>query len=192
MIGLAKKFFRVLQRVSKSSISRQDRLDVLFGIFFTHLTLIVWSGMCGCLGDSFVLYNSILLVSIIWSLQHHESEEAPFIAFCLDTLAIVFDIVNMSLNWPDVQTGGAMQFGAAMAIMNLLLRPLSCYLLFRIVQDRAEPEGSQGLPSGFDSLFGSRRSPYEDIDESSPPTTPRPDPRYPSTSGTRPSKIVTT
>lgn len=47
-----------------------------------------------------------------------------------------------------------MQFGAAMAIMNLLLRPLSCYLLFRIVQDRAEPEGSQGLPSGFDSLFG--------------------------------------
>lgn len=30
MIGLAKKFFRVLQRVSKSSISRQDRLDVLF------------------------------------------------------------------------------------------------------------------------------------------------------------------
>ncbi|XP_063614959.1 type-1 angiotensin II receptor-associated protein-like, partial [Penaeus indicus] len=158
------------------------------GIFFAHLTLTVWSPMCGCLDNSFVLYNTVFLITIIWSLHQHESEEAPFIAFCVDILAIVFDIVNLSLNWPVLQVGGAMEFGAAMAIMNLLLRPLSSYLLFRIVQDRAGPDGSIGLPSGFDSLFGLRRSPYEDIDQTLSGT----DPENTAASEPPPAKVVAT
>lgn len=47
-----------------------------------------------------------------------------------------------------------MTFGAAMAIINLLVRPLSSYLLYRIFQDRAGSYGTFGLPSGFDSIFG--------------------------------------
>lgn len=62
-----------------------------------------------------------------------------------------------------------MRFGAAMAVINLLLRPLSSFLLYRIVQDRAGALGSYGLPTAFESLFGGRRSPYEDIDQ--PPET---------------------
>ncbi|XP_037790436.1 type-1 angiotensin II receptor-associated protein-like [Penaeus monodon] len=192
MTGPAKKFLRVLQRISSSSVSRQDRLDVLFGIFFAHLALTVWSGMCGCLDSGFLLYNGILLVTIIWSLHHHESEEAPFTAFCVNILAILFDIVNMSLNWPVLQVGGAMKFGAAMAILNLLLRPVSSYLLFRIVQDRAGPEGSFGLPLGFDSLFGIRRSPYEDIDQASQQTPLGTDPENTAASGPQAAKVIVT
>ncbi|XP_042879360.1 type-1 angiotensin II receptor-associated protein-like [Penaeus japonicus] len=175
MIGLAKKFFHLMRRISTSTISKQDRLDVLFGIFFTHLTLTVWSGMCGCLDDSFVLYNSILLVTIIWSLYQRESEEAPLMAFCVNVFAIIFDIVNMSLNWPIIHTRGSMTFGAAMAIINLLLRPLSSYILFRIVQDRVGPNGTFGLPSGFNGIFGVRHSPYEDIDQTLQQTPSGPD-----------------
>ncbi|XP_037781559.1 type-1 angiotensin II receptor-associated protein-like isoform X1 [Penaeus monodon] len=164
----------------------------LKGIFFTHLILTVWSGMCGCLTDSFVLYNTILLITIIWSLHHRESEEAPFMAFCVNILSIMFDIVNMSINWPAVQTGGAMTFGAAMAVINLLVRPLSSYLLYRIVQDRAGSYGTFGLPSGFESIFGGRRSPYEDIDQPPQQTPSGIDTQNTAAPGSPPDNLFTT
>ncbi|XP_042892138.1 type-1 angiotensin II receptor-associated protein-like isoform X3 [Penaeus japonicus] len=165
----------------------------LKGIFFTHLILTVWSGMCGCLTDSFVLYNTILLITIMWSLHHRESDEAPFMAFCVNVLSIMFDIVNMSLNWPAVQTGGSMTFGAAMAIINLLVRPLSSYLLYRIFQDRAGSYGTFGLPSGFDSIFaGGRRSPYEDIDQPPQQTPSGIDTQNAAAPGSPPENLFTT
>lgn len=67
---------------------------------------------------------------------------------------------------------GMKRFGAAMAVFNLLLRPLTSFMLYRIVQDRAGTYGNFGLPSGLEGIFGGpRRSPYEDIDQA-PQTNP--------------------
>lgn len=113
-------------------------------------------------------------------------------AFCVNVLSILFDIVNMSLNWPAVQTGGAMTFGAAMAVINLLVRPFSSYLLYRIVQDRAGSYGSFGLPSGFDGIFGGRRSPYEDIDQPPQQTPSGIDTQNSAAPGSPPDNLFTT
>lgn len=68
--------------------------------------------------------------------------------------------------WGSPIHGGMKRFGAAMAILNLLLRPLTSFMLYRIVQDRAGSYGTFGLPSSFEGIFGGpRRSPYEDIDQ---------------------------
>lgn len=92
-------------------------------------------------------------------------------ALCTNLLAILFDIVNLAHYWPSHMTG-IEKFGAAMAIFNLLLRPLTSFLLYQIMQDRAGSYGNFGLPSGFEGLFGGpRRSPYEDIDQT-PQTNP--------------------
>ncbi|XP_042215408.1 uncharacterized protein LOC121861590 [Homarus americanus] len=161
-------FFR---RVSFTTLSHQDRLDILFGTFFVHLILTVWSSPCGCLPQSFIVYNSFFLFTIIWSLHQRESEEAPFMAMCINLLSIVFDIVNLALYWPLLMTG-SMKFGGAMAVMNLVLRPISSFLLFRIVQDRAREVGGHSLPSGFEGIFASRKhTQYEDIDQA-PGTKP--------------------
>ncbi|XP_053643493.1 type-1 angiotensin II receptor-associated protein isoform X1 [Cherax quadricarinatus] len=136
-----------------------------WGIFFAHLILTVWSNFCGSLPESFVFYNTIFLLTIIWSLHQRESEEAPFMALCTNLLAIMFDIVNLAYYWPHT-ISGMKRFGAAMAILNLLLRPLTSFMLYRIVQDRAGSYGTFGLPSSFEGIFGGpRRSPYEDIDQ---------------------------
>lgn len=145
----------------------------LKGIFFAHLILTVWSNLCGCLSQSFVLYNSFLLFTIIWSLHQRESEEAPFMALCINLLSIIFDAVNLIIYWPILMTA-TMRFGAAMAIINLLMRPVSSFLLYRIVQDRAGSYSSFGLPTAFDSIFGGRRSPYEDIDQPAQPNPAAP------------------
>ncbi|KAK7073536.1 hypothetical protein SK128_003616, partial [Halocaridina rubra] len=89
-------------------------------------------------------------------------------ALCINLLSIVFDCVNLIIHWPILLTS-TMRFGAAMAVINLILRPITSYLLYRIVQDRAGSYGSFGLPTAFESLFGGRRSPYEDIDQPSQP-----------------------
>ncbi|XP_068234992.1 type-1 angiotensin II receptor-associated protein-like isoform X1 [Palaemon carinicauda] len=166
MFHSMKKGIFYLYRISFMEISHKDRLDILFGIFFAHLTLAVWSNLCGFLPASFLLYNGFLLATIIWSLHHRESEEAPFMALCINLLSIVFDAINFIIYWT-VNITATVRFGAAMAVINLLLRPLSSFLLYRIVQDRAGTYGSFGLPTAFESIFGGRRSPYEDIDQPS-------------------------
>ncbi|XP_071527463.1 type-1 angiotensin II receptor-associated protein-like [Panulirus ornatus] len=164
--------FYFLRRVSSTSLSKQDRLDILFGIFFVHLILTVWSNLCGCLPQSFIIYNTLFLLTLVWSLHHRESEEAPFMALCTNVLAIVFDTVNLTLFWPFIMTG-TMRFGATMAVLNLVVRPLSSFLLFRVVQDRAEALGGSSLPSGFEGFFAPRnRGPYLDIDQNAEPSPP--------------------
>ncbi|KAK8738480.1 hypothetical protein OTU49_003897 [Cherax quadricarinatus] len=160
-----------LRRVSSNGFSPQNRLDILFGTFFTHLTLTVWSSMCECLPQTFMLYNAVFLLTILWSLHQRESQEAPFMALCINALAMVFDTVHLALFWPLIMTG-PMKFGGGMVVLNLMLRPFSSFLLFRIVQERAQARGTYHLPSGFERIFaGHKRGLYEDIDQ-----TPRSEP----------------
>lgn len=49
---------------------------------------------------------------------------------------------------------GVTRFGVGMAFVNLLLRPITCYFLYRVWQDRAGSYGNFGLPSGFDRILG--------------------------------------
>ncbi|XP_045111599.1 uncharacterized protein LOC123504821 [Portunus trituberculatus] len=160
---MAKRGLLFLHRACSASLTRQDRLDILFGTFFVHLILTMLSNLCGCLTQSFLLYNGLFLGTVIWSLHHRESEEPAFLAMCTDCFAFVFDIVNLSIFWPTILTG-SIQFGLVMAMLNLALRPMSAFLLYRVVQDRATDHGgSSTLPSSLQGIFNP--TPYEDIDQ---------------------------
>ncbi|KAK8397821.1 hypothetical protein O3P69_004548 [Scylla paramamosain] len=131
---MAKRGLLFLHRACSASLTRQDRLDILFGTFFVHLVLTMLSNLCGCLTQSFLLYNGLFLGTVIWSLHHREYEEPPFL------------------------------FGLVMAMLNLALRPMSAFLLYRVVQDRATDHGgSSTLPSSLQGIFNP--TPYEDIDQ---------------------------
>ncbi|XP_050713380.1 uncharacterized protein LOC126996683 [Eriocheir sinensis] len=159
----AKRGLLFLHRVCSASLTRQDRLDILFGTFFIHLILTIMSNLCGCLTQSFLLYNGLFLGTVLWSLHHREYEEPPFLAMIINSFAIVFDIVNLSLYWPALMTR-SMQFGSSMAVLNLALRPMSAFLLYRVVQDRAADHGGcSSLPSTMRELFSP--APYEDMDQ---------------------------
>ncbi|KAK4311794.1 hypothetical protein Pmani_016750 [Petrolisthes manimaculis] len=137
----------------------------LRGIFLAHLILTVWSNFSGCLTVTFTYYNSAFLFLVLWSLLHRECDEAPFLGLALNLSCIMFDVMTLALAWPTDLTG-VNRFGVAMAFVNLLLRPVTSYFLYRVWQDRAGSYGNFGLPSGFDRILGGpRRSPYEDIDQ---------------------------
>lgn len=66
-------------------------------------------------------------------------------------------------------------FGLICGVCNLLMRPISSFMLYRILVDRAATYGNFSLPSGLDNLFqganlgSSGRSPYEDLDQPANP-----------------------
>ncbi|KAB7499826.1 hypothetical protein Anas_04730 [Armadillidium nasatum] len=91
-------------------------------------------------------------------------------AVCINVISILMDVVVLSMNWPEKSSWGAKsRFGTVCAVSNLLLRPISSIILYRLFQDRAGTYGNFVMPSGLDSLFGNRRAPYEDIDQRGSP-----------------------
>ncbi|KAK2711415.1 hypothetical protein QYM36_012556 [Artemia franciscana] len=67
--------------------------------------------------------------------------------------------------------GSSQRFSAAMSVVNLLIRPVSAIVLYRISQERQGDWG--GLGAQFNNLFAPtvRRDPYEDIDRTGPAPT---------------------
>ncbi|XP_045112057.1 type-1 angiotensin II receptor-associated protein-like [Portunus trituberculatus] len=138
----------------------------LKGIFLAHLVLVVWSQYSTCFTGGATLYNGAFLFLVLWSILHRDSEEAPLMALLLNLLSIFLDILTMILHWPHITTS-LMRFGLAMAVLNLVLRPITSLMLQRVLQERSGSYGTYG-PSGLDRIFGgTRRSPYEDIDHPS-------------------------
>ncbi|KAG0722707.1 Type-1 angiotensin II receptor-associated protein [Chionoecetes opilio] len=141
----------------------------LKGIFLAHLVLIVWSYYSLCFSGGTTLYNGAFLFLVLWSVLHRDSEEAPLMALLVNLLSIFLDILCLILHWPRI-TSGLMRFGLAMAVVNLILRPITSLMLQRVLQERSGSYGAYG-PSGLDRIFGgARRSPYEDIDQPTQPT----------------------
>lgn len=75
--------------------------------------------------------------------------------------------------------GSGEHFSGAMAILNLVLRPFTTLLLYRILQDR---NGNIGPFEGVANMFNSSQGPtgYDDMDKhQSVPTTSSQDEFYP-------------
>ncbi|XP_050687977.1 type-1 angiotensin II receptor-associated protein-like [Eriocheir sinensis] len=136
----------------------------LKGIFLAHLILTVWSYYSACLNTGSTLYNGAFLFLVLWSILHRDSEDAPLMALLLNLMAIFLDVMALVLGWPRISSS-LVRFGLAMAVLNLILRPITSLMLQRVLHERSGSYGSYG-PSGLDRIFGgTRRSPYEDIDQ---------------------------
>ncbi|CAL4091240.1 unnamed protein product, partial [Meganyctiphanes norvegica] len=134
----------------------------LKGVHLSGVALKLQADMCHFLPASYVFYNSFLLLCVLWSLHQRESEEAPFMA-CHSYINYLYYLLNVEAY---THESGGLRFSCVMAILQITIRPVSSFLLYRIVQDRAGTYGSFGLPSGLEGIFGTnRRSPYEDIDQ---------------------------
>jgi len=67
------------------------------------------------------------------------------------------------------------RFSAGMAILNLLLRPISSYFLYQMIGERQAVYGcmtfEERCHGGIIGSKGSRRGPYEDIDAAATAST---------------------
>jgi len=124
-------------------------------VFLLHLALTVGASYPLWLPSIYRFYNGILLLCILWSLHARDTEDPPFIGASVSGLCIIFDILTFIFSWP-LQPFTTKWFSMLCAIANLFLRPVTCFLLYRLLQERGAAFGTFQTPGG--------RGRYEDLD----------------------------
>ncbi|PNF39591.1 hypothetical protein B7P43_G11047 [Cryptotermes secundus] len=137
---------------------------------------------------SYLFYNLLFFLILLWAVHHKESDEPMQMAVAVNAVCLVLDVMVISLYFPRsneqvvhvVVTGlerikeedtnvtvpdslladGSERFSCGMAILNLIIRPFTTLVLYRIYVERANAVGAP-LPTIFGGT--AQRGPYEDI-----------------------------
>nr|BAN21045.1 unkown protein [Riptortus pedestris] len=134
-------------------------IKVLFGIHFTLISLGIqgyWSP------DSYLFYNLLFLLTVLWSIHNKDNVDSMQIAIGINLVSIFLDIITLAGYFPTTNRYGGEKFSASMAIINLLIRPVSLIFMSRNCNQR------MGLDAdNFSNIFSGSTPPgrntYEDI-----------------------------
>ncbi|XP_032565231.1 type-1 angiotensin II receptor-associated protein isoform X1 [Chiroxiphia lanceolata] len=157
----------------------------LKAIILVHWLLTVWGCMNHILPASYAWGNFSVLAVGIWAIVQRDSLDAIAMFLAGLLLTVLTDIIHISIFYPSHDhLGDTTRFSVGMAIFSLLLKPLACYLVYRMYRERG---GEYTFNIDLESLSGSHfahngvtsagqdRSTYEPIDQSeAPPQWPPP------------------
>lgn len=146
-------------------------------IVIAHLVLTIWASMLpGFLGTSYIYMNAFILAFGVWSIMSPESVESVLMFMILNLVSILLDIIFLGIFAPIGSSYyadgsvGVYRFCLGMAIVNLLIKPFTSFILYRLYQDRGGQYGDLGIPGihnfGLGGNQGADR--YEDIDQPVP------------------------
>ncbi|XP_023701827.1 type-1 angiotensin II receptor-associated protein isoform X2 [Cryptotermes secundus] len=108
---------------------------------------------------SYLFYNLLFFLILLWAVHHKESDEPMQMAVAVNAVCLVLDVMVISLYFPR-SNDGSERFSCGMAILNLIIRPFTTLVLYRIYVERANAVGAP-LPTIFGGT--AQRGPYEDI-----------------------------
>ncbi|KFZ49759.1 Type-1 angiotensin II receptor-associated protein, partial [Podiceps cristatus] len=106
-------------------------------IILVHWLLTVWGCMNYMFPASYAWGNFSILAVGIWAIVQRDSLDAIVMFLTGLLLTVLTDIIHISVFYSankyltDVQ-----RFSVGMAIFSLLLKPMSCYLVYRMYQER--------------------------------------------------------
>ncbi|XP_014780949.1 type-1 angiotensin II receptor-associated protein-like isoform X1 [Octopus bimaculoides] len=144
-------------------------------IVIVHFILTVWASMpTSFLPLSYTYMNAFVLAFGVWGIVNQESTDAISMFLILKIFTIIQDIVFLGIYQPRAYADNGKssemscvheyRFSLAMSIVNLILKPVSCFLLYRIYQDRGGIYETFSIP-GLTSHTGGT---YENIDQPVP------------------------
>lgn len=141
-------------------------------VFFIHFVLSVWALQAGWLSNSYLYYNMVFLLVILWSLHSQEADEPVFMALTINLVSILLDCICIGVGYSQLgkfPQSDNNRFSLAMAIINLLLRPITSIMLFKIFSERS------GRFSDYDysAIRGFQQGPYENIDHPANQSVPK-------------------
>ncbi|KAK3925848.1 Type-1 angiotensin II receptor-associated protein [Frankliniella fusca] len=128
-------------------------------IFLVHFILVTWGIQGFWSPDSYLFYNGLFILTLLWGIHHKESDEPLQIAVIINVLAILFDVIVLAAYFPATFRSSE-RFSIAMAILNLVIRPVTSVILCRIATERIGGRGDTVSP-------GRPRAAYDDIDNPS-------------------------
>ncbi|KFP30186.1 Type-1 angiotensin II receptor-associated protein, partial [Colius striatus] len=106
-------------------------------IILVHWLLTVWGCMSHVLPASYAWGNFSVLAVGIWAIVQRDSLDAIIVFLTGLQLTVLTDIIHISVFYhPASHLGAVNRFSIGMAIFSLLLKPVSCYLVYRMYQER--------------------------------------------------------
>ncbi|XP_017264040.1 type-1 angiotensin II receptor-associated protein [Kryptolebias marmoratus] len=142
----------------------------LKAIVLVHWLLTVWACMEG-LPLSYAWGNLSVLAVGVWAIAQRDSIDAVLLFLLGMILTILTDIIQFGIYYPLNDFKAVRGFSAGMAILNLLLKPASCFFVYQMYRERG---GDYNVNFGFPSVSRNRDT-YQSIDhqeESSSPANP--------------------
>ncbi|XP_051767521.1 type-1 angiotensin II receptor-associated protein isoform X2 [Ctenopharyngodon idella] len=109
----------------------------LKAIVLVHWILTVWACLYPWLPTSYVLGNGSVLAVGVWAIAQRDSIDAVLLFLIGLAATILTDIVHFGLcyvtpaNLPDL-----FRFSAGMAILSLVLKPVSCFFVYQMYRER--------------------------------------------------------
>ncbi|CAD5112639.1 DgyrCDS1853 [Dimorphilus gyrociliatus] len=110
-------------------------------IFTVHFVLTVWSGMC-VFPTSYLLTQGVILAFEFWAIVNSENPEPIQMGLLTQLVSIVLDIVMISVHSNNYNYSLA-RFCLAMAVINLIIKPFTGFVLYRIYQERGGTQPGQ-------------------------------------------------
>ncbi|XP_029989265.1 type-1 angiotensin II receptor-associated protein isoform X2 [Sphaeramia orbicularis] len=112
----------------------------LKAIVLVHWLLTVW-GCMAWLPPSFSWGNFTVLAIGVWAIAQRDSIDAVLMFLMGMAVTILTDIIHFGIYYPlndfALDRGrDAFRFSAGMAILNLLLKPVSCFFVYQMYRER--------------------------------------------------------
>lgn len=133
----------------------------LKAIVLVHWILTVWACLFPWLPTSYVLGNVSVLAVGVWAIAQRDSIDAVLLFLIGLAVTILTDIVHFGLyyvttaNSPDL-----FRFSAGMAILSLVLKPVSCFFVYQMYRERG---GEYNINFGIPTIARNRDA-YQSID----------------------------
>ncbi|NXH14074.1 ATRAP protein, partial [Bucco capensis] len=106
-------------------------------IILVHWLLTLWGSMTYTFPPSYAWGNFSVLAVGIWAIVQRDSLDAIMMFLTGLLFTVITDIIHICIFYPENNHfAGVLHFSIGMAIFSLLLKPVSCYLLYRMYQER--------------------------------------------------------
>ncbi|KAE8298221.1 Type-1 angiotensin II receptor-associated protein-like [Larimichthys crocea] len=137
----------------------------LKAIVLVHWLLTIW-GCMAWLPFSYSWGNFGVLAVGVWAIAQRDSVDAVLMFLIGMVLTILTDIIHFGIYYPlndfAAERGrDVFRFSAGMAILNLLLKPVSCFFVYQMYRERG---GDYNINFGFPSVSRNREA-YQSIDQ---------------------------
>ncbi|XP_043931191.1 type-1 angiotensin II receptor-associated protein [Protopterus annectens] len=153
-------------------------------ILLVHWLLTCWGCLVAWLPSAYAWSNFTVLAMGVWAVAQRDSVDAIIMFLVGMIITFVTDIIDFGIYYPVgevVFTGwqrDSFRFSVGMAILSLILKPLSCFCAYQMYRERG---GDYAVNFGFPTVTSNRntyqsleqnRSTYQSIDRQDSPVNP--------------------
>lgn len=135
-------------------------------ILLVHWLLTTWG--CIVFQGPYAWTNFPILALGVWAMAQRDSVDAISMFLGGLVATIFLDVIYIGIFYPRSNLSDTVRFSAGMAILNLILKPISCFFVYHMYRERG---GELLVHVGFLGP-SEERSSYQPIDSSEVPADP--------------------